>query len=342
MGTAHGAYRADDLAVRPAGDTTAALCRRPGRARRHRPAPRGLTWHRQRTGRDRGRGRPRTAGVRRSRTGSFGPGRTARSPGSTTAPSCRTRFPPARPPSCGTCSALRDTARALLDAEAASPRTRPRSASCGPSWTAATTLTCAAYGPLNRFTLRRTGRTDPVTGEPVMARIQPPQGGFRGRPVRAAGLRAGGVRPGRPAGRQGGDLPRTGHRPAGPAARRGHPGRRAGDLPGHLRRGAAGRDRPAARHRPRTRPAPSSARWSSTTRSPGGWSRRPSTCPGTSAHKLRAAEQAADGRSPVRGQRRRAAPGYAARPDAGRDRRPARRGLDRRRLRRAVPAGDPR
>jgi hypothetical protein len=38
------------------------------------------------------------------------------------------------------------------------------------------------YGPLNRFAVRRTGRTDPVTGEPVLARVAPPQGGFRGDP----------------------------------------------------------------------------------------------------------------------------------------------------------------
>jgi hypothetical protein len=39
-----------------------------------------------------------------------------------------------------------------------------------------------AYGPLNRFTVRRTGRADPATGEPATARVAPPQGGFRGDP----------------------------------------------------------------------------------------------------------------------------------------------------------------
>lgn len=40
----------------------------------------------------------------------------------------------------------------------------------------------ASYGPINRFTLRRTGRTDPDTGEEKYARIFPPQGGFTADP----------------------------------------------------------------------------------------------------------------------------------------------------------------
>jgi N12 class adenine-specific DNA methylase len=40
----------------------------------------------------------------------------------------------------------------------------------------------AAYGPVNRYAQRRTGRTNPATGEPVVARIRPPQGGLRGDP----------------------------------------------------------------------------------------------------------------------------------------------------------------
>ena len=36
-----------------------------------------------------------------------------------------------------------------------------------------------AYGPVNRFSWRHTGRTDPGTGEEKLARIRPPQGGFR-------------------------------------------------------------------------------------------------------------------------------------------------------------------
>ena len=38
------------------------------------------------------------------------------------------------------------------------------------------------YGPISRFTWLHTGRTDPGTGEEKLARIRPPQGGFRSDP----------------------------------------------------------------------------------------------------------------------------------------------------------------
>jgi N12 class adenine-specific DNA methylase len=83
---------------------------------------------------------------------------------------------------------LRDTVTALLAAEAASlddgdePGVTPDPAS--PAGLRAQLNTrydayTAAYGPLNRFTLRRTGRFDPETGEPKTARQYPPMGGFR-------------------------------------------------------------------------------------------------------------------------------------------------------------------
>jgi N12 class adenine-specific DNA methylase len=37
----------------------------------------------------------------------------------------------------------------------------------------------AEFGPINRTSTRRTGRTDPDTGEEKMAQVRPPQGGFR-------------------------------------------------------------------------------------------------------------------------------------------------------------------
>jgi N12 class adenine-specific DNA methylase len=40
----------------------------------------------------------------------------------------------------------------------------------------------ATYGPINRFSWRRTGRADPDTGEDKFARISPQQGGFRADP----------------------------------------------------------------------------------------------------------------------------------------------------------------
>ena len=35
------------------------------------------------------------------------------------------------------------------------------------------------YGPVSRFSWRHTGRTDPEKGEEKLARVRPPQGGFR-------------------------------------------------------------------------------------------------------------------------------------------------------------------
>ncbi|HET9893757.1 MAG TPA: hypothetical protein VFQ44_02375 [Streptosporangiaceae bacterium] len=40
----------------------------------------------------------------------------------------------------------------------------------------------ARYGALNRTSQRRTGRTDPATGEELLARVRPPMGGFRADP----------------------------------------------------------------------------------------------------------------------------------------------------------------
>jgi N12 class adenine-specific DNA methylase len=83
---------------------------------------------------------------------------------------------------------LRDTVTALLAAEAASlddgdePGTTPDPAS--PAGLRAELNTrydayTAVYGPLNRFTLKRTGHYDPETGEPKTARQYPAMGGFR-------------------------------------------------------------------------------------------------------------------------------------------------------------------
>ena len=102
MGAVHGAYRADDLVVRPAGDTIAAFMRRPGRADRSiGPDRAASTWtpQRDRAGR-RAPDREPEARVPPSPTGTCVPGRTARSPGSSTAPSSRMRSRPARPPNC--------------------------------------------------------------------------------------------------------------------------------------------------------------------------------------------------------------------------------------------------
>ena len=74
---------------------------------------------------------------------------------------------------------LRDTVRALLDSEAASSEDNSRIERLRADLNRRYDAYVRTYGPLNRYTTRRTGRTDPVTGEPVMARIQPLRGGFR-------------------------------------------------------------------------------------------------------------------------------------------------------------------
>ena len=50
------------------------------------------------------------------------------------------------------------------------------------SSTPATTPTPSKWGPINRISWRRTGRVDEITGEDRLARINPPQGGFRSDP----------------------------------------------------------------------------------------------------------------------------------------------------------------
>jgi N12 class adenine-specific DNA methylase/SAM-dependent methyltransferase len=77
---------------------------------------------------------------------------------------------------------LRDTAHALLDTEASTPDDTPDTKRLRGELNHRYDDYLRVYGPLNRFSLRRTGRTDPATGEPRMARIRPPQGGFRGDP----------------------------------------------------------------------------------------------------------------------------------------------------------------
>ncbi|HET9894634.1 MAG TPA: helicase-related protein [Streptosporangiaceae bacterium] len=77
---------------------------------------------------------------------------------------------------------LRDVVRALLDAEAASRDDTPEIEQLRTTLNQVYDGYLRKYGPLNRYTLRRTGRVDPVTGEPVMARIQPVRGGFRDDP----------------------------------------------------------------------------------------------------------------------------------------------------------------
>ncbi|WP_181392039.1 DEAD/DEAH box helicase family protein [Pseudonocardia dioxanivorans] len=78
---------------------------------------------------------------------------------------------------------LRDTAVRLLEAEAASLDYTAELDELRQQLNTTYDAYLAQYGPLNRFTWRRTGRTNPETNEPVMARIAPPQGKFRSDPA---------------------------------------------------------------------------------------------------------------------------------------------------------------
>jgi SAM-dependent methyltransferase len=69
---------------------------------------------------------------------------------------------------------LRDAARGLLAAEAATIEDTPELALMRVQLRDHYTAYVELYGPLNRYTLRRTGRADPDSGEERMARITPP------------------------------------------------------------------------------------------------------------------------------------------------------------------------
>ena len=68
---------------------------------------------------------------------------------------------------------LRDLARELLTAEAATREDTPELAELRGRLRDRYTGYVARYGPINRFTYRRTGHTDPETGEQRLARITP-------------------------------------------------------------------------------------------------------------------------------------------------------------------------
>ena len=74
---------------------------------------------------------------------------------------------------------LRDVAVALLEAEAATNDDTGEIVSLRSELNRRYDRYHSAYGPINRFSLRRTGRIDERTGEERYARVRPPQGRFR-------------------------------------------------------------------------------------------------------------------------------------------------------------------
>ncbi|MBO0871810.1 MAG: DEAD/DEAH box helicase family protein [Pseudonocardia sp.] len=80
---------------------------------------------------------------------------------------------------------LRDTVVQLLEAEAAAVDDTPQLDTLRTELNDRYDAYAARFGPLNRFSWRRTGRVDPRTGEDKYARIRPRQGGFRSDPFAA-------------------------------------------------------------------------------------------------------------------------------------------------------------
>ncbi len=187
LGTAHGVYRADDLVVRPVAgmDTADGLAAALGRvldgiagsaraaglawtpARPLAPGPAYDPGHADRSAEPDGFLRARADGVfTRVEQGS----------------EVLHDVPRAHAPELRHLLGLRDVVRVLLDAEATSREDDARIEQLRSTLNQVYDGYLRAYGPLNRYTLRRTGRVDPVTGEPVMARVQPRRGGFRDDP----------------------------------------------------------------------------------------------------------------------------------------------------------------
>ena len=176
LGAANGMYRADDLVVRATGDTATELARALD-AVAATARSRGLTWaapapaDTARPGPDLARSQEPDGYIRAHGDGTF-----TRVINGTERPH---EVPRSQAPELRELLGLRDTARALLDAESASTDDTPQIARLRADLNRRYDTYVRTYGPLNRFTVRRTGRTDRKTGEPVMARVRPPQGGFR-------------------------------------------------------------------------------------------------------------------------------------------------------------------
>ena len=77
---------------------------------------------------------------------------------------------------------LRDAVTSLLEAEAASLDDTAELAALRRDLNLRYDAYLRTYGPISRFSWRHTGRTDPGTGQEKLARIRPPQGGFRSDP----------------------------------------------------------------------------------------------------------------------------------------------------------------
>ena len=175
----NGAYRADDLVVTAAGDTGPALAigleRIAARARGS-----GLTWAAATTASqeasrtDAPEGAP--SGQPEGYLQACGDGTFTRVTDGQAMPY---PVPRSQANELRQLLGLRDTVTALLNAEAASVDDAPELGRLRQEMGHRYDSYVRAFGPVNRFSWRHTGRTDPGTGEEKLARIRPPQGGFR-------------------------------------------------------------------------------------------------------------------------------------------------------------------
>ena len=182
MGAVHGAYRADDLVVRPPGGNPVTALAAALRALTHDARLRKLTCARSDQAAETARS-PVTETVRSAQPDGYLRGRPD---GSFTKVVYGAEQPHAVPasqaPELSHLLALRDAGYALLAAEAASAEDTPEIGKLRTQLGHLYDRYLDSYGPLNRFSVRSTGRANPATGEPVVARIRPRQGGFAADP----------------------------------------------------------------------------------------------------------------------------------------------------------------
>jgi SAM-dependent methyltransferase len=177
LGATNGAYRADDLVVTPAGDTIEAFTRGLERITTSARAY-GLAW----TSATGDATKPDPAPPSQHPDGYL----QACDDGTFTEVADGAAMPYEVPRTQATelraLLGLRDTAVRLLETEAAAPEDTPDTQRLRTELGHRYDTYARRYGPLNRFSVRRTGRADAVTGEEKLARVRPPQGGFRGDP----------------------------------------------------------------------------------------------------------------------------------------------------------------
>ena len=174
----HGMHNAEDLVVAAAGDTAAALARALTRVAED-AASRGLTW----TAAEQSESPAAPAGPRsRHPDGHLEAHRDGTFTQVADGHAVPFPVPASQAAELRHLLALRDAVTSLLDAEAASLDDGPELDRLRQDLNRRYDAYVQAYGPISRFSWRHTGRTDPETGDEKLARIRPPQGGFRSDP----------------------------------------------------------------------------------------------------------------------------------------------------------------